>query len=80
MRPVFKVIQGFFRGIDLFPTSTFLRYKGDNDYTTVTGGCVSFSVIVIFVILFSSMGIRTLRKEIIASATQTEYTADPERL
>lgn len=55
------------RSLDLFPTSNFVRYSGDSDYTTSTGGLTSVVVITIFIILFASMGIRTANKEIITS-------------
>ena len=55
-------LKNFFKSLDLFPTSTFLRYKGDSDYTTATGGFISIAVITIFVVLFFSMGLKTARK------------------
>ena len=48
--------------LDLFPNSNFLRYNGDDKYTTVTGGVLSIGIIVIFVILFASMGLQTANK------------------
>lgn len=55
------------RSVDLFPTSNFIRYSGDSDYTTSTGGLTSVVVIVIFIILFASMGLKTVNKQIITS-------------
>jgi hypothetical protein len=65
------------RTVDLFPTSNLLRYKGDPEYTTATGGVVSISVITIFIILFASMGYKTMRKSIIHSSTNTEFENEP---
>lgn len=68
------------RTVDLFPTSNLLRYKGDPEYTTATGGVVSISVITIFIILFASMGYKTMRKSIIHSSTNTEFENEPSPL
>jgi len=57
----------FLRSVDLFPTSKILRYNGETEYTTTTGGIISAAVIIIFLILFSSMGIKTIKKEIITA-------------
>ena len=56
---------------DLFCQTTFVRYNGEADYSTATGGFVSLAVIVIFSILFFNMGIRTLHKEIITFTVDT---------
>ncbi len=50
----------FFRKIDLFPTNNFIRYNAENEYSTTLGGIVSLAVIIIFIVLFASMGIRAL--------------------
>ena len=51
-----------FRSIDLFPTSKLLRYNGESDYTTTTGGMCSAAIITILIILFSSMGLKTIKR------------------
>ena len=55
------------RMLDLFPTAKLVRYNGETEYNSITGGLVSMVVISIFAILFSSMGLRTIKKEIIQS-------------
>ncbi len=52
----------FFEYFDMFPATQFLRYKGSGDFKTATGGCVSVAVIVIFVILFYSLGVQTVNQ------------------
>ena len=64
-----STISKAFRAIDLFPTSRLLRYNGESEYTTTTGGVVSAGAIMVFIILFSSMGLKTANKEIITSST-----------
>ena len=58
----------FFEFFDLFSYSTFLRYRGDAEYTTATGGILSLGVIAISAVLFASMGLKTVNKEIIYSS------------
>ncbi len=68
------------RYVDLFPTSSFIRYGGDSEYTSSTGGFTSLMVITIFIILFASMGVRTVKKEIISADSYSENQVDPSEL
>ena len=68
------------RSIDLFPTSNLVRYNGGTDYTTTTGGLISIVVIAIFIILFASMGLRTLKKELITVEVDRQSEIDPSEL
>ena len=63
--------------MDLFQTSSLLRYNGEAEYSTVTGGLVSIIVIVIFIILFASMGLQTAQKKIINSIALSTYESNP---
>ena len=60
-----RCLQNTLRKFDLFPANQFLRYKGDPEYTTATGGIISLFVITIFIILFATMGIQTAKRELI---------------
>lgn len=60
-----KGLQSLLRMCDLFSVSQFIKYKGDNDYSTATGGFCSVLVLTIFAVLFTSLGIRTVSREII---------------
>ena len=73
-------LHSFFKSFDLFPTTQFIRYNGESEYTTVTGGIVSTVVLAIFVILFASMGIRTINRQIITSSVSTEYSIESPEL
>ena len=50
------------RQVDLFPISNFLRYNGDSEYTTSTGGLTSVLIIAVLIALFASMGLRTVNR------------------
>lgn len=62
MSPMAALFGRFFRSVDLFPNSKLLRYKGESEYTTVTGGIISSMVIIMFIVLFASMGLKTLNR------------------
>jgi hypothetical protein len=50
------------RSADLFSHNTLLRYNGDSNYNTVTGGVCSIAIIIIFVLLFFSMGLKIVQR------------------
>ena len=66
--------------MDLFQNNNLLRYNGRAEYTTATGGFISVAVIVIFIILFANMGIKTANREIIYSTETSIFEADPSPL
>ena len=71
MPSCFYYINNILRKPDLFCQPSLLRYNGEAEYSTATGGFLSIAVIVIFVTLFFSMGLRTIRMEIITSNLET---------
>jgi len=62
MKPFFRILNKALKSLDLFPTSNFLRYSGENEYTTASGGVISVAICVVFAVLFASMGIRTINR------------------
>ena len=62
MTSCFSRIRKVLRHVDLFPTSKLLRYNGDKEYSSTTGGLVSVVMIIIFMSLFASMGIKTIKR------------------
>ena len=70
-------ISNLLKKPDLFCQTAFVRYNGEADYSTATGGFVSLAVIIIFVTLFFSMGLKTVKREIIKSTTETQSEIDP---
>ena len=80
MPAFFSVASKALRTVDLFPTSKLIRYNGETEYNSTTGGLISAAVIAIFIILFASMGLRTLDRKIITSSTSTQYEDYPSPL
>ena len=68
------------RVIDLFPNNNLFRYKGEPEYTTITGGVASLLILTVFVILFASMGLKTINKQIISSSQSVQYESNPSKL
>ena len=68
------------RLFDFFQSSKLLRYNGEAEYKSTTGGITSVTVVIIFVILFSSMALRTVKKEIITSSSFTKSESIPSEL
>ena len=58
--------QSLLRMCDLFAVSQFVKYKGESDYKTATGGFCSVAILTIFAVLFTSLAIRTVNREIIS--------------
>ena len=70
-------LHKFLRTFDLFSASQFLRYRGESEYSTATGGCTSLVVIGLFIGLFAAMGLETAKKDIINSSVSVSYELDP---
>lgn len=68
-----KVLKEGIVKLDLFATSQFLRFRGDADSKTFTGGLVSGAVLLFLVITFWSMVINTIDKVLISSVTQFNH-------
>jgi hypothetical protein len=62
MPSIFSAVSKILRKLDLYPSSKLLRYNGEPEYMTTTGGIISVAIITIFVILFFNMGVKTLRQ------------------
>ena len=77
MPSVRNCLKNVLRHVDLFSTTQFLRYNGEDYYATATGGVISIAVISILVILFAGMGVRTINKQIITSNISHKYEANP---
>jgi TRAP-type mannitol/chloroaromatic compound transport system permease small subunit len=53
------------RKMDLFASMQFLRFKHDAETKTMTGGLISFAIMVVLAVTFSSMIIDTFNKVLI---------------
>ena len=80
MTKITATISRGLRFLDLFPSSKLVRYNGETEYTSTTGGLVSAVVITIFIVLFASMGLKTVKKEIIQSSVATTNQVIPPEL
>lgn len=61
-------IQTILRFFDLFSYSSFIRYKGESEFKTATGGFFSVAVLIIFAVLFTNLGFKTFQRVIISSS------------
>jgi hypothetical protein len=77
LRKLGNLLQKLLKKIDLFPTDQFVRYNGESEYTTATGGLVSLALIVVILILFSNKGIQTLDRSTISSSISTKFEVNP---
>ena len=59
-------LSDFVKNFDLFSLTQFLRYRQDEDYTTVSGGLTSIIIVGVFIIFFASNAISTVNKTDIA--------------
>jgi hypothetical protein len=48
---------------DLFKTTEYLRYRGEPEYSTLTGGICSLLIIILFAAVFANSVLTTLRKD-----------------
>jgi hypothetical protein len=69
MGKIIKCLRAFLQSLDFFPATQFLRYKGETEYKTATGGFVSFVIIIIFIILFTSTGLDMINKTTVTATS-----------
>jgi hypothetical protein len=65
LNKVSRGVQSLLRMCDMFAVSQFMKYKGESDFKTATGGFCSVAILTIFAVLFTSMAIKTLNRDII---------------
>jgi hypothetical protein len=64
-KKITRGIQSLLQMCDLFAASQFIKYKGESDFKTATGGFCSVVILTIFAVLFTSMAIKTVNRQII---------------
>jgi hypothetical protein len=72
-----KILHSTLTKIDLFPAQQFLRYKGEAEYKTATGGFCSILVIAIFFALFINSGLDVINKVNVTTSFDIQHQADP---
>ena len=80
MPSLWSYFNRLFHYTDLFSHTSLLRYNMESDYSSATGGILSFIIVVTFSALFFNLGLRTLRKQIISTNTVTSGEIDPSAL
>ena len=68
--PFCKTLRELIMKLDFFPTTQLLCYRGENYYSTLTGGLLSLVIIIAFIYFLSIEGLRVFRKE------EVKFTAD----
>ena len=72
-----KAVRNFLRKFDSFPATQFLRYNGESEYATATGGILSLIIIVIFIILFTSTGLDIVNRVTVTATSNFQNEIDP---
>lgn len=65
------------RKMDLFASMQFLRFKHDAETKTMTGGIISFGIMLFLAITFSSMIIDTFNKVLINAVQDASQLEEP---
>lgn len=73
-------IKGFILEWDFFAHGNLQRYKEEESYRTLLGGCVSIILVILFFIIFFNMTLNTFKKELINSDSSITYDEDPSPL
>lgn len=74
---VFKVIKKLVNKLDLFSSIQLLRFDGDAETKTFTGGIVSLGIVLYIMSTFSSMILDTFNKIVITSSSDTTQDDTP---
>jgi len=75
---VLKILKRFVGKMDLFSSIQLLRFDGDAETKTFTGGVFSLSIIIYLIATFSSMVFDTFNKLIITSTSDNKQDDEPE--
>jgi hypothetical protein len=74
---IVKLIRQLLQKFDSFPATQFLRYQGETEYATATGGFFSLVVIVVFMILFTSTGLDVINKVNVTATSNFQSEMEP---
>ena len=61
--------------MDMFAASQFLRYKGEAESKTLTGGIISLGIVIYLIATFYSMIVDTFNKILISAASDTSQAS-----
>ena len=68
---IFEILKEIINKLDLFSSIQLLRFEGNAETKTFTGGIVSLGLIIYLASTFSSMIIQTFNKILIQSTSDT---------
>lgn len=77
MFEIFKVIRRLVKKLDLFSSIQLLRFQGDAETKTLTGGLISLVIFIYLAVTFTGMIIDTFHKVIITSVADTTHADEP---
>ena len=75
---VLTILKRIVGKMDLFSSIQLLRFDGDAETKTFTGGVFSLSIIIYLIATFSSMVFDTFNKLIITSTSDSKQDNEPE--
>ena len=75
---ILRCLSNLLKKMDLFPADQFIRFRGESEYTTATGGFFSFLLIGTILAAFLSKGFQTVNRENITSSYTTNIESDPQ--
>jgi len=74
---IFKVLKRLVNKLDLFSSIQLLRFDGDSETKTFTGGIFSLAIVIYIMSTFSSMILDTFNKIVISSTSRTDQDGEP---
>ena len=74
---ILRCLSNLLKKMDLFPADQFIRFRGESEYTTATGGFFSFLLLGTILAAFLSKGFQTVNRENITSSSTTNIEYDP---
>lgn len=72
-----KSFRNFLVKCDFFPATQFLRYKGETEYRTATGGTFTIFITVLFCLLFFNALVDIIDKKNVSLQTDTQHQSVP---
>ena len=80
MVKIFKQIRRLAKKLDLFSSIQLLRFQGDAETKTLTGGIISLAIFIYLAITFFNMIVDTFHKVVITSISDTTQADTPSSL
>lgn len=74
---ILRVLKSFLVKIDFFGSNEMLRYKGEGKYQTLTGGVITFILVILFGIVALERFISVVTKDTVTSRDSTYFVDDP---